>query len=254
MASSAPPDQRVLVTIPISHFCEKARWALERAGLDYEERRHVQGIHVLAVKRAGGGRTAPVLRTGDGVFSESCDILAYCDRFVAPERALYPADAPEVADLERRFDKVLGPEARRWMYQQALDLPDLFTSFNLTGVPVWEARLFPILMPIANVGIKRYLDVSERTAAIAKTRVDVEFDAVAERLSDGRRYLTGDRFTAADLTFAALSAAAITPPDYGVPLPQPEQMPSELAAQFQAWREHPAGQFALRLFREERRG
>jgi len=253
MAPPALSGQRVLVTIPISHYCEKARWALERARLDFQERRHVQGIHMLAVKRARGGRTAPVLVTGEGVFSESCDILAYCDRFVAPERALYPAGDEEAVELERRFDCVLGPEGRRWMYQQALGAPELFTPFNLTGVPGWEARLFPILMPVTNVGIKRYLDVSERTAAIAKTRVDAEFDAIAKRLSDGRRYLTGDRFTAADLTFAALSAAVLAPPEYGVPLPQPEQMQSELAAQFRAWREHPAGEFALRIFRDERR-
>jgi glutathione S-transferase len=30
-----------LVTIPISHYCEKARWSLERAGLEYREERHV---------------------------------------------------------------------------------------------------------------------------------------------------------------------------------------------------------------------
>ena len=43
-----------LITIPISHYCEKARWALERAGLPYREERHVQGIHRLAARRAGG--------------------------------------------------------------------------------------------------------------------------------------------------------------------------------------------------------
>jgi glutathione S-transferase len=40
-----------LVTIPISHHCEKARWALERAGIPYREERHVQGIHRIG--RAG---------------------------------------------------------------------------------------------------------------------------------------------------------------------------------------------------------
>ncbi len=35
---------RRLLTIPISHYCEKARWALDRAGLDYVEERHVQGV------------------------------------------------------------------------------------------------------------------------------------------------------------------------------------------------------------------
>ena len=46
-----------LVTIPISHYCEKARWALERADIPYRERRHVQGIHRIAARRAGGGST-----------------------------------------------------------------------------------------------------------------------------------------------------------------------------------------------------
>jgi glutathione S-transferase len=56
-----------LVTIPISHYCEKARWALERAGLAYREEPHVQRIHRLAARRAGGGATVPVLVTPDGV-------------------------------------------------------------------------------------------------------------------------------------------------------------------------------------------
>jgi glutaredoxin len=55
-----------LVTIPISHYCEKARWALERAGLEYREERHVQGVHQLAARRAGGGITVPVLVTPEG--------------------------------------------------------------------------------------------------------------------------------------------------------------------------------------------
>ena len=52
-----------------------------------------------------------------------------------------------------------------------------------------------------------------------------EFDAIAARLADGRPYLTGDRFTAADLTFACLAAAVVLPPEYGVALPQPEALP-----------------------------
>ena len=79
------------------------------------------------------------------------------------------------------------------------------------------------------------------------------FDAVAERLSDGRPYLCGDRFTAADLTFAALSAALIVPPEYGVPLPQPDVLPAHIAGVVRGFRAHPAGEYALRLFRDERR-
>jgi hypothetical protein len=43
---------RRLVAIPISPFCEEARWALERAGLEYREERHVRGIHRIGDLRA----------------------------------------------------------------------------------------------------------------------------------------------------------------------------------------------------------
>src|SRR5207245_725283 len=55
-----------LVTIPISHFCEKARWALDRAGVEYVEHPHLQLVHVVAARLAGGGRTVPVLVTDEG--------------------------------------------------------------------------------------------------------------------------------------------------------------------------------------------
>jgi glutathione S-transferase len=78
------------------------------------------------------------------------------------------------------------------------------------------------------------------------------FDAVADRLADGRRRLVGDRLTAADLTFAALAAAVLMPPEYSVPLPQPDELPAAMAATVRELREHPAGAYALELFRTER--
>jgi glutathione S-transferase len=100
--------------------------------------------------------------------------------------------------------------------------------------------------------IDRYLDITPATAAESETRVRATFDTVAERLSDGRPYLCGERFTAADLTFAALAAAVLMPPEYGVPLPQPEELPSATAATVRELREHPAGAHALAMFRDER--
>src|ERR687889_671115 len=64
--AASDDEPRILVTIPISHFCEKARWALDRAGVDYTEKRHIQLMHWAAVKRAGGGMTAPVSARGGG--------------------------------------------------------------------------------------------------------------------------------------------------------------------------------------------
>jgi glutathione S-transferase len=91
-------------------------------------------------------------------------------------------------------------------------------------------------------------------AAIARSRtiVDDTFAAVAARLADGRRFLAGDRFTAADLTFATLAAPVIAPEQYGGPLPPRATWPSDYATYIDAMRRTPAGAFALRIYGEER--
>ena len=112
-----------LITIPISHYCEKARWALQRAGLRYREERHIQGVHRLAARRAGGGVTVPVLVTPEGAIGESGEILAWIDARLAPERRLFPlepAERQEVDALCARFDAELGPKARRLIYVHML--------------------------------------------------------------------------------------------------------------------------------------
>jgi glutathione S-transferase len=245
----------VLITIPISHYCEKARWALDRAGVRYRERAHLQLIHWFAVRRAGGGRTAPVLVCGDRVLADSADIVDEADAHAPPDRRLYPDDpnaAEEVRALDRDFDVNLGPDGRRWMYNGLRGRRDLAVAYGCSGVPSWERRTLSIAYPLLIRVIDRHLGITPATAAESETRVRATFDTVAERLSDGRPYLCGERFTAADLTFAALAASVLMPPEYGVPLPQPEELPSATAATVRELREHPAGAHALAMFRDER--
>jgi glutathione S-transferase len=240
-----------LITIPISHYCEKARWALDRAGVPYRERAHLQVVHWFHVKRAGGGWTAPVLACGSTVLSESADIVAWAD--ARGGLGLYPSDAPEVRELERSFDERLGPHGRRWMYDSIRGDNSLVGKYGLAGVPAWERRAVPIAFPLVRRVIDRYFKITPESAARSLEISREVFDSVGERLSDGRPYLAGERFTAADLTFAALSAPLLVPPEYGVPLPQPEELPDAMAAVIRELRAHPAGVFALGLYRRERR-
>jgi glutathione S-transferase len=245
----------VLVTIPISHYCEKARWALDRAAVPYEEQAHLQVLHRLAVRRAGGGKTAPVLVCGGKVLAESAEIVDHADANGLPDRSLYPDDAAaaaEVRALGRHFDTDLGPHTRRWMYYEMRDRHDLAIQYAATGVPGWQRRALPIAYPLVARIIDRVLEITPASAARSEAEVSKVFDAVAERLGDGRPYLCGERFTAADLTFAALSAPLLMPPEYGVPLPQPEELAPAMADRVREFRAHPAGAFALRMFRAER--
>jgi glutathione S-transferase len=91
-----------LYTIPISHYCEKARWALDMTGFAYTEERHLQASHWRPVRRAGCSRTVPVLATGDRVLAESHDLLELAGDHVEP--SLFPTD--EAAVLEAEYDAI----------------------------------------------------------------------------------------------------------------------------------------------------
>lgn len=136
-----------LVTIPISHFCEKARWALDRADVDYVEQPHLQLIHIVAARRAGGGRTVPVFVTPTGeVLAESAAIVRWADTRLAPERRLYPDGdlGDEAAALEDRFNDGLGPDGRLWMYHETL--PAIRNRFTATDL-AFAALAAPMLLP-----------------------------------------------------------------------------------------------------------
>ena len=107
---------------------------------------------------------------------------------------------------------------------------------------------YPLLITI----VARVLDVTPATAVESETAVRATFDAVAERLADGRPYLCGEEFTAADLTFSALASPMLVPSAYGVPLPQPTELPVYAAKVVRELRVHPAGMHALAMFDTER--
>jgi glutathione S-transferase len=241
-----------LITIPISHYCEKARWALQRAGIAYREEPHVQGLHRWYARRAGGGLTVPVLVTPEGTIGESEQILEWADARTEHSQRLFGegAERERVRELSRRLDERLGPHGRRLIYVRMFEQRELLLRYNDEGVPRWEDRALRLGLPVAQHFIARVLEITPGVEHEDERVVFAEFDWVAEQLADGRPYLLGDRFTAADLTFAALAAPVVLPPVYGVPLPPLESLDASTTALVERGRAHPAGEFALRLYAE----
>jgi glutathione S-transferase len=243
-----------LITIPISHYCEKARWALDRAGIGYCEERHIQGVHRVAARRAGGGSTVPVLVTPERVIAESSDILAWADARTAPEHRLTAAGG-EDGDLHAicaRLDERLGPAGRRLMYVHMLEERALALRYNNQGVPAWERRAITAGWPLLARFVSHALGIRPGVEVEDERLVREELDWVATVLAERGRYLSGARFGAADLTFACMAAAVVFPPIYGVRLPQLQELPPRTAALVRRSREHPAGAHALRVFAEHR--
>lgn len=242
-----------LITIALSHFCEKARWALDRAGLPYVEEAHPPLLHNLATLRAGGGDTTPVLVTPEETLADSTDILRWLDAR-RPDLGLYAA--PEAAALEDLFDETLGPHTRRWVYAHVLEDPVLTRRALTTGASGRARVAYRALQPLITFGMKRGLNITPASKERSRAKVEEVFAKVDALLADGRPYLGGDRFGAADLTFAALGAPAVTPDGYGpvgMDLPPMDDLPPAFLEEARPYRERPAGRHILRLYAEERR-
>ena len=91
-------DAGRLITFPLSHFCEKARWALDHAGLSYEELGYPPAVHKAHVV-SRGSTTVPVLVSPEGTLRESTDIVTFADRACAPERCLLRASSRQAQRL-----------------------------------------------------------------------------------------------------------------------------------------------------------
>ena len=245
-----------LITIPISHYCEKARWALDRAKILYVEERHLQGFHMIPAYLAGKVDTTPVLVTAEGAFKDSTDILKWVDGHSPDELKLYPPDPKEQQEVEllvAYFDSKFGPAGRLWMYTYILDdIPLIIRYSKLHQVPAYQRMLLPLVSRMMKKYVGAALEMDSESRGKAHRIVDRFFKEVGDMLSDGRPFLVGNRFSAADLTFASLAAAVLIPEEYGVRLPKLHEFPAEMSGEILKWRALPAGVFALKMFREYR--
>lgn len=240
-----------LITIPVSHYCEKARWAIARLNVPYIEEPHMPLFHRFATGRFGG-KSVPVLVTEEGIFTDSTDILKYLDAIAPANAKLYPTDTNllrQVKELEDLFNSQLGPATRCWGYSYSLNNYKLMQKRWSQGVPPVEQAFFPVVFPIMRSVARRSMNITPESGRKAYETVKSIFTQVSGLLADGRNYLVGDSLSAADLTFAALAAPAVMPPEHPMMSRSLQELPPKMASEIQAFRETPAGAYVLHLYR-----
>jgi glutathione S-transferase len=210
-----------------SHYVEKVRWALDYKGVEWSaievdpfskrEMRHLQCQTTLDSGRQL--HTVPTMhdqRTGS-VLSESSRILDYLER-TYPTPALYPSDPVERGEVSRWMlwlDSTLGLAARRLAYTQiALEHPGILAELFVprivagSGAGSLKARLAGAV--IAGVLTRRFRFQYNRADRVFE-QLEHCLLIATERLAS-RPYVVGNRFTAADLTLAALLRPATLVP------------------------------------------
>jgi glutathione S-transferase len=203
----------VLWHIPISHYSEKARWALAWKRIEHERRAPLPGVHIACALwlTRGAQKTFPVLQLDGETIGDSTAILEALERS-HPEQPLYPADAAErrrALELEEFFDERLGPAIRLAVWHDARADRESMEDLSRKLLPGPLREFGPALKAGAAFGSAyvqlRFRVASEEAAAAARTDVVAALDRLESELARaGGEHLAGDGFSVADLTAASL--------------------------------------------------
>src|SRR3712207_4945933 len=146
MAADQTP---VLWHLEISHYNEKARWALDYKGVAHVRRAVTPGLQEVTARRLRAGRTVPILAMNGRAIGDSTKIIEEIE-LRWPEPPLYPADAEQrsrALELEDYFDEQCGPDARRVLFNDNLVEPETFLAM-LGGADGRRIALLETLTPL----------------------------------------------------------------------------------------------------------
>jgi glutathione S-transferase len=211
----------VLWHLKVSHYNEKARWALDYKRVPHVRRAAVPGRHRPIAKELTGGTTLPVLLLDGEAIGDSTRIIEALEQRY-PEPPLYPVDPDErrrALEIEDFFDEQLGPHVRLLVIHHML--PDgklMLGAFvpDLKGVRRIVARAaFPRLRP----RLAADFAIDDVSVALAYEKLRAAGERFRAELEPSG-YLVANTFTVADLTLAALLAPVVAPEQFPYPQPQ----------------------------------
>jgi len=239
-----------LITFGISHFCEKARWALDWHGIAYEEVSWPPGLHGILAKHCGAkGTTLPMVLDGETVIQGSGAIIDWADQQAQDHaRRLTLANSLEI---EQRADGIIGVHVRRLGYAETLPrLPHLVKPALFRNASRSHRLIGNLMWPLSRRVIMRMYDITSEAASESRAKLEAELDWLDTKLADGRTYLAGDRFSRADLTLASLLALFARPQEMSTYYEMP--FPNALAADVERWRGRPAMRWVIAQYHAHR--
>jgi glutathione S-transferase len=229
----ATGDTPVLWHLEISHYNEKARWALDYKRVAHVRRAVTPGLQELTARRLRAGRTVPILEMNGRAIGDSTRIIEEIERRW-PEPPLYPTDPAErsrALELEDYFDERCGPDARRVLFGDNLAEPETFLAM-FAGADRTRSGLLRTLTPLVCRLVKWRFKVRPETVEKSRENVRAAFDKLEADLGPSG-YLVGESFSVADLTAASILGLIVVPPEF----PYIKVPPDERTAQFRRFRD-----------------
>lgn len=242
----------VLHQFEMSHFNEKARWALNFKKVDHERESYLPGPHRRQIVKLSGQPQTPVLVMEDGeVVPGSAAIIDKLERRF-PEPTLYPheADAGALIEFLQEWDESVGPAVRTVVFSVLIDYGGYICAMFARHGSLLTRMLYRTTFPLAKGIIARGNGVAD-AANVERcfARTDEALNQLAEQTA-ATGYLFGNEFSVADLTAAALLAplANVDHPD----MRRPQPIPPAMQLLYQGYETHPAISWVKAMYRQHR--
>lgn len=230
------PMSRLLYQFPISHYCEKVRWAMDHKRLEYKVKNLLPGFHLRTTQKIAPKSYLPILidsksgrdkQSGSQQIQNSHMILNYLDE-AYPDKSLTPKD-PELLqqalEWEKYCDIEIGIHVRCYSYHYLLSHPKIVVPL-LTQDGSWlGSLLFKLSFSKIEKIMRKVMRINEASAIDSEAHIQQALDTLYEAYQKSE-FLVGDQFSRADLAAASLLAPLIMPEGYG--LDWPETVPETL--------------------------
>ncbi|MFT5219599.1 MAG: glutathione S-transferase [Planctomycetota bacterium] len=249
MTELEPPT---LYIFSISHYCEKARWALDYAGLDYRIKFLPPGPHIAMLKKLGTERSSvPVLQAGTQLIQGSTAIVDWVVSQASDKgKQLQPdADQSLTKEIEARVNKIAGVQLRRYFYSEAIiDQPQMIKSIFTSQLSLIDRLKIYLAWGKICRGMIRHMDLGPAQGIESMAILATELDWLDSLLADGRKFFVGNRFSRVDIAVASLLSPILLPPEH--PVYNSLRLPPKMALQVKDWETRPS----LTWLRETYRG
>lgn len=212
---------RILYQFPISHYCEKIRWAMDYKGLAYKPKNLLPGLHLRTTAKMASKSYVPILVDDDGTLIQNSHVIInYLDQKY-PNKSLSPQD-PELREKalawEKYCDVEIGVHVRRFCYHYLLSEPKTVIPFFIQDGPWWGALFFKISFFKLEPVMRKVMAINEAGAKQSEVSIQQALNTLHAQYEQ-REFLVGDQFSRADLAACALLAPLIMPVGYGLDWP-----------------------------------
>ena len=240
----------ILYQFRISHYCEKARWALDYKKLPYTTRNLLVGLHIKQIRKIAPESSVPVLKIKDRYIQGSDKILDYLDSIgdiimTPPEADL----ARQAREWETSADRYFGVPIRCLLYNEILDKPHVLLPMWLDQGPFYGKLYYRFAYKQINKVVREKMQVNDRTATMSRKQIDRGIEKLHTALSR-TDYLAAPYFTRADMSVCSLLAPILCPPQSGYHWHA--DMSVELSDYRQSLLATPAGKWVTAMYQKHR--